>query len=109
VRQSEIRKLVSSSAGSVSRVAEDRTAAAASLRDREARDSVRSVVKPRSVSGGMRKLGAVLVATPDPFTGVPGVVLLASSVVMKKREPAGISHLAKEARKILGEVESLRI
>ena len=57
----------------------------------------------------MKKLGIALVATPDPITGVPGVALLASSLVMKKREPAGASQLAKEARRILRELESLRI
>jgi len=57
----------------------------------------------------MRKLGVALVAAPDPITGVPGVALLASSVVMKRREPAGIAELAKETRKVLREIQSLRI
>jgi hypothetical protein len=57
----------------------------------------------------MRKAGIALVLTPDPISGVPGVALLASSFVMKKREPASLESLAQETRKALQEIRSLRL
>jgi hypothetical protein len=109
VRPRHAEKLISSWTSSASRIASDTGGAAAALRTREVSESVGRAVKPRSLSGGMKKLGIALVATPDPITGVPGAALLASSFVMKRREPVGASQLAKEARKILREMESLRI
>lgn len=79
------------------------------LNSRHVQDRLEQVVKPKSVSGGMRKLGIALIAAPDPITGIIGVPLVASSYAMKKREPVGLTHLAKETRKILHEMESLRI
>jgi len=55
----------------------------------------------------MRKAGIALIATPDPFTGVPGVALLAASFVAKRKEPAKLSDLASEAQRIFREVQSL--
>jgi len=101
--------LVSSATNSASRIALDRAGAAVSLETRDVSRSVYRAAKPRSAIGGIRKLGVALIAMPDPVTGVPGVALLASSIVMKRREPAGLSELAKEARMIRRELESLRI
>jgi len=101
--------LVGSSVDSISRVADDRTGVAGVLRSQPLRSSVQQVVKPKSVYGGMRKVGAVLVASPDPITDIPGVALLASSFVMKRREPAGLAHLAKEVRRVMQDVQSLRL
>jgi hypothetical protein len=57
----------------------------------------------------MRKAGIALIVTPDPFTSVPGVALLASSLVMKRREPASLGTLARETRKVLREIQSLNL
>jgi hypothetical protein len=57
----------------------------------------------------MRKAGIALIVTPDPISGVPGVALLASSFVMKKREPASLESLAQETRKALREIQSLSL
>jgi len=70
---------------------------------------LRDVTKPPSLSGGMRKAGVALIAAPDPFTGIPGVALLASSIAVKKREPASLGTLAQETRKILRDIQSLKL
>ncbi len=54
-------------------------------------------------------MGIALIAAPDPITGAIGVPLVATSFAMKKKEPVGLDHLAKETRKVLREMESLRI
>ena len=55
----------------------------------------------------MRKAGMALILAPDPITGVPGVALLASSFVVKRKEPASLGSLAQETRKVLKEIQSL--
>ena len=70
---------------------------------------VGDVTRPPSVVGGMRKAGVLLIATPDPFTAVPGVALLASSAVAKRKEPASLETLAKETLKVIRDVESMRL
>ena len=57
----------------------------------------------------MKKVGIALIATPDPITGVIGVPLLASSFLMKKRQPASLGNLAEETQKILREIRSLSL
>jgi hypothetical protein len=57
----------------------------------------------------MRKAGIALIVTPEPITGVPGVALLASSFVMKRKEPASLGSLAQETRKVLREIQSLSL
>ena len=57
----------------------------------------------------MRKAGIALIVTPDPFTGVPGVALLASSFVMKRKEPASLDNLVQETRKVMREIQSLNL
>jgi hypothetical protein len=109
VQSKHAEKSVLSLAESASRIALDSAGASASLETKDVSRDVYRAVKPSSAAGGIRKLGIALIATPDPITGVPGVALLASSFVMKRREPAGAADLAKEARKIQRELESLRI
>ena len=91
------------------RLAEERAGVAGAVDTRPVQDKLNQVIKPRSLVGGMKKAGIALVATPDPFTGVPGVALIASAYVMKKREPVGLEHLALEMRKIAREMQSLRL
>ena len=109
VQPSQARKLISSSVSSAARVTEDRIGSSRALDNSEVRSRLAQATNPRTLSGGMKKLGIALVAAPDPITGIPGVALLVSSVAVKRREPVGVAHLAKETRKILREMESLRI
>jgi hypothetical protein len=90
-------------------MSDDIVVSACSMESGRSRASVERAVKPRTLSGGIRKLGIALVAAPDPVTGIPGAALLATSVVMRRREPAGTDRLAAETRKLLREIETLRI
>lgn len=88
---------------------EDRVNVAGAVDTSPLRQRFDDLTKPPSISGGMRKAGIALIAAPDPFTGVPGVALLASSFVMKRREPASLGSLAQETRKVLRELQSLSL
>jgi hypothetical protein len=57
----------------------------------------------------MRKAGVALILAPDPFTGVAGVALVASSFVLKSKEPASLGNLASETRRILRDLGSLTL
>ncbi len=76
---------------------------------RDARKGLEKVVRPKSLVGGIKKAGVILMLAPDPITGIPGAALLASSYVLKKREPSSIKTLVLEARRLLREIDSLRI
>ncbi len=97
------------SVGFVSRIAEVRAGVASTLDSSPLRRSVEQVVRPKTISGGMRKVGVVLVASPDPITDIPGVALLASSFVLKKREPANLNSLALETTRVMRDLRSLRL
>jgi len=109
VVQQQAAKLVRSSMDSASRLADEKASLANAVNAPALRHHFNNLSKPPSLSGGMKKAGIALIATPDPFTGVPGVALLASSFVMKKREPASLTSLALETRKILRDIQSLRL
>lgn len=57
----------------------------------------------------MKKVGVALIAAPDPITAVPGVALVASSYIMKKKQPTSLGDLAEETRKILRDIESISL
>jgi hypothetical protein len=96
-------KLIRSSTDSVSRLVNEKVNVVETVNASPLRRHFDNVTKPPSPSGGMRKVGIALVATPDPFTSVSGVVLLASSFVMRRREPTSLGSLAQETRKELSE------
>ncbi|MBI3841307.1 MAG: hypothetical protein HY297_05095 [Thaumarchaeota archaeon] len=106
---SQGKKVLASSVESASRLARDKSAVGRNVTAATAQHHVDRLTKPGSLSGSMKKAGIALIATPDPFTGVPGVALLASSFVMKKKEPATLGNLAMETRKILREIQSLSL
>lgn len=99
-------KLIRSSVDSASRLVDERGSVAQAVDTSLLKRHFNNVAKPPSLSGGLRKAGIALIAAPDPFTSVPGVALLASSFVRKKKEPAGLESLALEARKVLREIQS---
>jgi hypothetical protein len=107
--QQSARKLILSSTDSASRLVNEKARVAAVVDTSPLRRHFDNVTKPPSLSGGMRKAGIALIVTPDPISGVPGVALLASSFVMKKREPASLESLAQETRKALREIQSLSL
>jgi hypothetical protein len=100
-------RLFSSTVASVSGMATARKELASAIGAGAVKQSLESVTKPKSLSGGMKKAGLLLVASPDPITDIPGIALLASSFIVRKREPAGLNHLLSEARKVVREIQSL--
>lgn len=97
-------------ADSVARIAEAKSSVAASVDATQLRSHANQLSKPGSPSSAMKKAGvALIVGTPDPFTAVPGVALIAASYASKKRDPAKLADLAAETRKILREMQSLRL
>ena len=107
--QQPARKLIRSSADSALRLAEEKAGVAAAVNASPLRRHFDNLTKPPSLSGGMRKAGIALIVTPDPISGVPGVALLASSFVLKRKEPASLESLAQETRKALREIQSLSL
>jgi len=102
-------KLIRSSVESVSRVVTEKALVVNAVDVSPLKRYSDDLTKPPSLSRGMRKAGIALIATPDPFTGVPGVALLASSFIMKRKEPASLGSLAQETRKVLREIQSLTL
>jgi len=66
--------------------------------------------KPNSPSSALRKAGvALIVGTPDPITAVPGVALVATSYVLRRKDPTKLDDLAAETKKILRDIRDLRL
>lgn len=104
------KKLVRAVAGSFARLNETRGQVASSMDTGPVSRQVKRASNPSTPSSTLKKAGvALIVGTPDPITAVPGVALLAASVAAKRREPARLDDLAAEARKILRDIEGLRL
>jgi hypothetical protein len=104
------KKVVSSAVDSIKRVVAAKSAVASSLDASELKANVNRLSKPGSPASAMKKAGlALIVATPDPVTAVPGVALIAASYASKKNDPAKLDDLAVEAKKIFRDVQSLSL
>lgn len=102
-------KVAKSSAKSIVRIVRTRSEVSTALAKGGVQKGLEDVVRPRSLSSGMRKAGIALMLSPDPLTDIPGIALLASAYLIKKRDPSSIKTLMKEARRVIRDVESLRI
>ncbi len=104
------KRIVRSVAGSLNRLKEAKSSVASSVDTKHVARSLKKVSRPSSPSSTMRKAGvALIVATPDPFTAVPGVALVAASYAAKSREPTKLDDLAAETRRILRDIQSLSL
>ena len=66
--------------------------------------------KPSSPSNTLKKAGvALIVSAPDPVTDVAGAALIATSYAVKRKDPTKLDDLAAETRKILRDIQSLRL
>jgi hypothetical protein len=104
----QAKKLAASSTESASRLVRDRAEVAGNISAGRVARQVESVTKPKSPRSTMRKAGIALIAAPDPVTTVAGAGLLASSYALKK-EPASLTNLAMETRKVLRDLQSFRV
>jgi hypothetical protein len=106
----EERRIVRSVAESLARLHETRTNVASSVDTKSVSRHLDKVSKPNSPSSTLKKAGvALIVATPDPITAVPGVALIAASYATKRKEPTKLDDLAAESRRILRDIQSLRL
>lgn len=101
-------RLAKARIGVVSRASDDRSYVAASLASHTTKNGLKVVVKPPSASNAVRNVGAVLLVSPDPFTGIPGAALMGASYVMKGREAASLKSLAKETASAIRTVRDLQ-
>ncbi len=69
--------------------------------------SLKQLVRPNSVSGTLRKAGAVLLLSPDPLSDIPAIAMIGTSYIMKRREPLSVSSMVVEAGKTLRELMSV--
>jgi len=106
----EEKRIVRSVADSVKRLQETRSNFSSSIDTKRLAHHFNNVSRPNSPSSTLKKAGvALIVATPDPVTAVPGVALIAASYAAKRNEPAKLDDLAAETRKILRDVQSLSV
>ena len=104
------KRIVRTAADSLSRLTEAKAQVAKGVDTSPVRTQMKRLSKPGSPSSAMKKAGvALIVATPDPFTAVPGVALLASSYVARRKEPAKLDDLAIETRRLLRDLRSLSL
>ncbi|HEY6283696.1 MAG TPA: hypothetical protein VIW22_07210 [Nitrososphaerales archaeon] len=104
------KRLVRSAADSLMRMSETRTQVASSIDPAPVRRQINRLTKPGNPSSALKKAGvALIIATPDPFTAVPGVAMIVTSYALKRKSPAKLDDLAAETRKIIRDLESFRL
>ena len=104
------KSIVRTVAGSLKRIGDAKQQVASSVATKSVARHVNGLAKPTSPSSALRKAGVTLiVAAPDPISDVAGAALVATSYAMKRREPSKLDDLAAETKKILREMQSLRL
>ena len=103
-------KLAKSRADSLTRTSQERAHVAKSLSNAETRKRLVDVVKPSSISKTLKKLGIMILLSPDPLgpiTDIPGAVFLSASYLMKGREPASVESVFREMQLVLDDLQPL--
>lgn len=99
-------KVINSRVESIERRAAARIELAARMGRAETKLSLKQLTRPNSVSGTLRKAGAILLLSPDPLTDIPAIALIGASVLMRRREPLSVSSLMLQANRTLRELTS---
>jgi len=103
-------RIIRSVADTLTRLNQTKGQVASSMETKPVAKHLDRLSKPGSPSSAMKKAGvALIVGTPDPITAVPGVALIAASFVAKRKDPTRLEDLATETRKILRDIQSLRL
>ena len=106
----EEKRIVRSVADSISRLNDARAQVASSVNTEQVAKHINDVAKPSSPSSSLKKAGvALIVVAPDPVTNVAGAALIATSFALKHKDPTKLDDLAVETRKILRDIQSLRL
>ncbi len=104
------KRIARAAVDSLSRLQEARAHVASSVDTSAVSKSVKNVANPSSPSSSLKKAGvALIVLAPDPVTDVAGAALIATSFAVKSKEPTKLDDLAAETRKILRDMQSLRL
>ena len=67
---------------------------------------LRQVARPNSISKTLRRAGVALLLSPDPFTDVPGAIMLGASIATRNKDPLSPASVFAETRKLLAEMGS---
>jgi hypothetical protein len=70
---------------------------------------LKQVSRPNSISRTLRKAGVAMILAPDPFTAVPGAILLGAYLATRGKEPLTPTSVYDATRKLLDEMGSLII
>ena len=106
----EEKRIARSVADSLTRLQEAKNNVASGIDTKHVAHNLKRVSRPSSPSSALKKAGvALIVATPDPVTAVPGVALLVASYAAKRNEPAKLDDLAAETKRILRDIQSLSL
>ena len=104
------KRIVRSVSDSITRLSDTKAQVASSVDSAPVAEHMRKLSNPSSPSRALRKAGiALIVATPDPLTAVPGVALVATSYAVKRNDPTKLDDLALETKKILRDIQSLSL
>jgi hypothetical protein len=103
------KRVFRSTTESISRLVETKAEVATHLGSKRVARHVRDLTRPNSIGKTMRTVGVALLSSPDIVTDVPGAALVAGSYVMRKKDPTKLDDLAEETRKILRDIQSLRL
>ena len=102
-------KIISSNAESLKRVSRTRAEVAAGVDTGTLARPIGDLIRPNSISKTMRKVGIALLASPDIISDVPGAALVATSYVIKNKDPTSLGQLALETKKILRDIQSISL
>jgi hypothetical protein len=94
-------------AASYARTSKDRLQVASGLSNGETKARIKNAVKPTSVSGTLRKAGAIMMLSPDPVTDIPAAMLIGASYLAKRNDPAGLESVVRETRRMMADFQSL--
>jgi hypothetical protein len=99
-------KVLKSSASSATRILAERTTLARNFADSGTLNAMKQVAKPNSISRTLRVAGVALMLSPDPFTDVPGAIMLGASLATRNKDPLSPASVFAETRKLLAEMGS---
>ena len=106
----EEKRIVRTVVGSASRLHEARSQVATNVNMAPLKEHISGIARPKSPVSSLKKAGVALnVAEPHPVTDIAGAALIATSYAMKGKEPAKLDDIAMETRKILRDIQSLRL
>ncbi len=63
--------------------------------------NLRGLVRESKGSKNLGKIGALLIAIPDPITDVPGIALLILAKIIEKNRGANIQEIYREFNEVL--------